>query len=190
MKKIFSILMVAFAMTAFVACSKDNNDNTDNNGGNGGGNNEPTLNVADNTVIYGGTIYHMNTEVNYMNEDLTFCWANSTETTGDGSPKMVFSEIHIYPDMWGEATDLSATCSVVFRFEGSDLSLSDVWNGEFCTGYIDGVEYENESPFTEGTFCVSGNNDGTPITVTLDGKLKNGKKLQMKLVSDSYTVNE
>ena len=48
MKKIFSILMVAFAMTAMVSCNKDND---------GGNNDEPTLNIADNTLIYDGTTY-------------------------------------------------------------------------------------------------------------------------------------
>ena len=37
MKKVFSILMVAFAMTAMVACD-DKDDNSDNGGGNNGGN--------------------------------------------------------------------------------------------------------------------------------------------------------
>ena len=48
--------------------------------------------------------------------------------------------------------------------------------------------YEHESIFTSATYRVSGNNDGTPITVTLDGTLKNGKTLQMKLVSGRYDV--
>lgn len=38
MKKLFSILMVAFAMTAMVACG-DKNEGTENNGGNNGGGN-------------------------------------------------------------------------------------------------------------------------------------------------------
>lgn len=37
MKKVFSILMVAFAMTAMVACG-EKDDTTDNGGGNNGGN--------------------------------------------------------------------------------------------------------------------------------------------------------
>ena len=47
MKKLFSILMVAFAMTAMVACG-DKNEGTENNGGNdnGGGNNTPTSEIA------------------------------------------------------------------------------------------------------------------------------------------------
>ena len=53
---------------------------------------------------------------------------------------------------------------------------------------LDGVYYEHESIFTSATYRVSGNNDGTPITVTLDGTLKNGKTLQMKLVSGRYDV--
>ena len=47
MKKVFSILMVAFAMTAMVACG-DKNEGTENNGGNnnGGGNNEQTTRLS------------------------------------------------------------------------------------------------------------------------------------------------
>ncbi len=37
MKKMFSILMVAFAMTAMVACGEKDNDGTDNGGGSNGG---------------------------------------------------------------------------------------------------------------------------------------------------------
>ena len=38
MKKVFSILMVAFAMTAMVACGDDNKGGSNNGGGNNGGN--------------------------------------------------------------------------------------------------------------------------------------------------------
>jgi hypothetical protein len=63
-------------------------------------------------------------------------------------------------------------------------------NGGNTGGYgtLDGQEYENESIFSSGTYSVSGNNDGTPITVTYDGVLKNGKTLKMKLVSDNYPL--
>ena len=37
MKKVFSIQMVAFAMTAMVACGEKVNDGTDNGGGSNGG---------------------------------------------------------------------------------------------------------------------------------------------------------
>lgn len=53
MKKLFPILMVAFAMSAFVACG-DKNEGTGNNGGNnnGGGNDTPTSEIA-NTKWHG-----------------------------------------------------------------------------------------------------------------------------------------
>lgn len=48
MKKVFSILMVAFAMTAMAACGDDNNTGTENGGGNNGGNGteQPTGNES------------------------------------------------------------------------------------------------------------------------------------------------
>lgn len=48
MKKVFSILMVAFAMTAMAACGDDNNTGTENGGGNndGNGTEQPTGNES------------------------------------------------------------------------------------------------------------------------------------------------
>ena len=69
------------------------------------------------------------------------------------------------------------------------MSYDGYYNGDKdINGLLDGVYYEHESIFTSATYRVSGNNDGTPITVTLDGTLKNGKTLQMKLVSGRYDV--
>ena len=46
MKKVLSILMVAFAMTAMAACGDDNNGGTNNGGGNNNGGEQPTGNES------------------------------------------------------------------------------------------------------------------------------------------------
>lgn len=148
-------------------------------------------NIADNTVIYNGVTYHMNNMVSYANEDLTFFMSNSTETTDDGQPRMVFGEIHIYPEMWGKTYNLSVLENIqgLRFFDGPDLFCSTTYNGTGYDGCIDDVNFPNETPFTNGTFSIIGNNDGTSITITLDGELKNGKTIQMRLVADSYSTH-
>ena len=64
MKKAFSILMVAFAMTAMVACGDDDNNGTDNGGGNNPGGND-----GFNTEMFVGTWRVENMSVN--GQDMT-----------------------------------------------------------------------------------------------------------------------
>ncbi len=189
MKKIFSILMVAFAMTAMVSCNKDND---------GGNNDEPTLNIADNTLIYDGTTYTLDiVEVWHQNGPLYTMNAYTSDTLENGEPVLTVDGIHISPEVWnknydlvsqdqwqnGESVEIILRGAISLYYQGYYMGDKDL-NGE-----LDGVTYEHESIFTSGTYRVSGNNDGTPITVTLDGVLKNGKTLQMKLVSGNYDVN-
>lgn len=189
MKKIFSILMVALMAMAVVSCGKDEDNNTSTNGG-------TQLNIADNTLVYDGVTYVLtNVVVDYYHPGLTLMNASTSETMGNGDPLLVVDGIHITPNMWNRDFDLTSQAqwpdevSVYLYLSGALDFHFDGWcNGDRnISGSLDGVNYENESIFTSGTYRVSGNNDGTPITVTVNGVLKNGKTLQMKLVSDSYT---
>ena len=186
MKKVFSILMVAFAMTAMVACDKE-----DNEGGS-------TLNIADNTLVYDGQTYKFDqVVVDYYHSQLTLMSAFTNDTLEDGSPKQMVQGIHIMPEVWNHSFDLADASKypdgvmVALHLYGLVNITFEQWNNGDNTGAwgtLDGVQYENESIFSSGTYTVSGNNDGTPITVTYDGVLKNGKKIQMKLVSGNYTT--
>ena len=185
--------MVAFAMTAFVACSKDNDDNTDNNGG--GNNNVPMLNIEDNTLVYDGTTYHMDTRVESADQWLTQVYAYSQEKDGDGESVVIYDASHIWSTMFNTTVDLVSPdmeYGIYFWFsDGSRLNAyytPDVSENSIG-GQIFNVDYEHEPIFYSGTYSVLGNNDGTPITILLDGVLKNGKTIQMKLVSDNYVVH-
>lgn len=171
------LIMMFVAATAMMlaSCEKDNENTTD---------------LENNTVVYNGVTYHMNNMVSYANEDLTFFMSMSTETTDDENPRMVFGEIHIYPEMWGKTYNLSVLEEIqgLRFFDGPDLFCSTTYNGNGYDGSIDDVDYPDESPFTKGTFSIRGNNDGSPVTVTLDGTLRNGKTIQMKLVTNSYST--
>lgn len=186
MKKTLSILMVAFAMTAMVACNKDK-DNEDS-----------PLNIANNTLVYDGQTYTFDhVVVDYYHSQLTLMSAFTDDTLENGSPRLMVQGIHIMPEVWNNSFDLADATQypdgvmVSLHLYGVvEMTFEMFNNGENTGGYgtLDGQEYENESIFSSGTYSVSGNNDGTPITVTYDGVLKNGKTLKMKLVSDNYPL--
>ncbi len=102
MKKLFSILMVAFAMTAMVACG-DKNEGTENNGGNdnGGGNNTPTSEIA-NTRWHGTkdlTEYNMGRSeewVEFGTSDVTYRYTatdnNDNTTNGEYRGTYTYNE--------------------------------------------------------------------------------------------------
>ena len=81
LKKVFSIMMVAFAMTAMVSCDKDDND--DNNNGNGN-NNTPTE-AAANTLVLNGKTYQLNSHYE-MGGDRTYAGAETVETDNNSEP--------------------------------------------------------------------------------------------------------
>ena len=187
MKKVFSILMVAFAMTAMVACNKE-----DNGGGNGDNNDNSTTIIEDNTLVYNGVTYHMTPEVLAWGTELTRMLAVSTETDANEEPVIRFDGLHIYPTTWGRTMNLASPVEGdewILAFMGSVIDCNAFFEQGGLGGELDGQNYTDESVFSSGTLLVSGNNDGTPITVTLDGVLKNGKTIKMKLVTGNYDMN-
>ena len=192
MKKVFSILMVAFALTAMIACKKDNNDTDDN------GNGQPTASIADNTLVYDGQTYKFDdVVVDYYHSELTLVSAFTSDTLDNGDPRLSLEGIHITPSTWNKTFDLAnasqwpGEAMVPLHLRGV-LNISfEAWANDGVMGGggdLDGVHYENESIFSSGTYTVSGNNNGTPITITYDGTLKNGKKFQAKVVSNNYDI--
>ena len=175
MKKTLSILMVAFTMTAMVACNKDK-DNEDS-----------PLNIANNTLVYDGQTYTFDhVVVDYYHSQLTLMGAFTDDTLENGSPKLMVQGIHIMPEVWNNSFDLADATQypdgvmVSLHLYGVvEMTFEMFNNGGNTGGYgtLDGQEYENESIFSSGTYSVSGN-----------GVLKNGKTLKMKLVSDNYPL--
>lgn len=180
----FIMLFVASAtMMLNAACSKD-----DSNSGS-------ELNLADNTLVYDGVTYTFDhVMVDYYHDALTLITAETADTLEDGNPRLMLDGIHVTPNAWNynfNLADLSQwpdEVMVNLVFSGVlDISYTSYVNGDRgVSGRLDGEYYEEESIFTSGTYRVSGNNDGTPITITVDGTLKNGKTMQMKLVTPDY----
>ena len=182
-------LLFAFAATMmlFVACDKD----------------EDTNNVstrAGSYLVYNGTNYTFNNVyVDYYHDELTLVSAETNDTLDNGEPKLSIAGIHITPNAWNKTLDLANASQwpedvmvalhlsgeLNITFEASNnAGVMGSW-GEF-----EGEEIVNTSIFTSGTYRVSGNNDGTPITITYDGVLKNGKNIQIKIVTDNYDINK
>ena len=159
MKKLFSILMIAFAMTAMVACGEKENETTDVN------------DLADNTLVYDGVTYHMDSFQSFYHNGLTTVDATSIEKEGD-KPIVEFIRLHIRPFMWNRTADVIA-----------ETNDDEVWECGFSGTIFDGEYLDIYNSFSACTIGVFGNNDGTPVTVTLDGTMKSGKKIQMKLVT-------
>ncbi|MCR5423489.1 MAG: hypothetical protein K6E93_01865 [Bacteroidales bacterium] len=196
MKKVFSILMVAFALTAMVACSEKDNGAGNGGGNNNGGNGGSSLNIPNNTVVYDGQTYTFDdVVVDYYHSELTLVSAYTDDTLANGDPVLAIEGIHINPNAWNCNIDLANPAHwpqevlVGLHMRGSIQISFEAWANDGVLGgggTLDGVQYDNESIFSSGTYRVSGNNDGTPITITYDGMLKNGKRIQIKIVSDNY----
>ena len=149
-------------MMLFAACGKDD----ENNGGSGSGS---QLNIADNTLVYDGVTYHMIARQNYRSEEFTQFWAYSEERD-ENDNLMVYDELHIHPNMWNKTADIFAETT-------DDIN----WQSKFKGTVLEADIYEDFSACTIGIY---GKNDGSPVTLTLEGTLKNGKTIQMKLVTE------
>ena len=182
-------MMVAFVATAMFSCQKDPEDNGDDS---------QTMDIANNTLVYDGQTYTFdNVVVDYYHSELTLVSAFTNDTLTTGEPELELQGIHITPNTWNVSFDLANASGWP---DGAlvNLHLSGILNINFEAwsdngvmgggGDLDGVHYENESIFSSGTYKVSGYNNGTPITITYDGTLKNGKKFQAKIVSKNYDI--
>ena len=170
-------MFVAAAAMLFAACGKDNVED-----------------LADNTLVYDGVTYTFsNVMVDYRHSEMTLVSAIAGDPQ---NAELIVDHIHITPNVWNRDFDLvdqsqwPDDVAVYLIINGAIEMQFEGWvNGDRgIFGRLDGVEYEGESIFTSGTYRVSGNNDGTPITITVNGKLKNGKDLKMKLVSPQYNI--
>lgn len=164
MKKIFSICMLAFVALTIASCGKDE-DKQDN---------QPVADkpIADNTLIYDGQSYDMQVAVNYYHQELTKVDAESVQKEGE-EPVISVVGIHILPEVWNHSFDIAKhEAPIIFN----EMRLGNIIVSEDLAG------------IASGTYSVDGKNDGTPIIIELDCVLTNGKRVQMKLVSDSYEI--
>ncbi len=160
--------------------------------------------LADNTLVYGDKTYKMTP----LATDWGALWnitADSEEKT-DGKTSMSLKRIYVYKPEWegkqfgvfmNKTYDLldpqpGTLIELSFR-EAADLELyahvQNVNDYIDISGSIDDVVYSNadKGVFTEGTLRIdSDESKEKPVTMVLDGKLKNGKDLKMKLVITDY----
>ena len=181
----FLMMFVAAAAMMFASCGKDDNDSG-----------IPQIGIADNTVVYDGVTYTFDhIMVDYYHPELTLVTAETADTLEDGTPRLMLDGIHITPEAWNRDFNLADISQwpveyvmINLVFTGVlDISYTSYVNGDRgVSGSLDGEYYEDESIFTSGTYRVSGNNDGTPVTLTVNGTLRNGKTMQIKLVTPNY----
>lgn len=174
MKKVLSILMVAFAMMAMTACEKDNNDTDDS-----GNNNTPTE-AAANTAVIDGRTYHLNCRYSVEQSGRGYLDAESVEQQDSVS----------ILNIRGDVKEKNRTYDLTQYIEGADYAFGVMEsNGaNSCSfqqdnhvdgephfyGVINEQEY-GDGAFRSGTLTVSCTDD--LLTYKLSGVLKNGKSV-------------
>ena len=195
MKKLFSILMVAFALMAMVACDKEDNGGggSSDSTGTGGNNNNPTDTTATvkSYVIYDGVTYPM------YNLDATHI--NSGAAINPNSGITAFWNQEAWPK--NKTIDLASPAPgdrYWIGVDGSDLMLQAYGRGRDEDGSFTGFytlfdeNHDQESGFTSGTYAVytaDSTDEGEVVHIELDGMLKTGKRLQVHIVSGSNNGN-
>lgn len=162
--------MVAFAMTAMVACDKE-----ENNGNNG--NTDPTPNILDNTLIYDGVTYTGTSHVTVGAYNLMYVL--------EGSEGVGFTvNGNLSPDVSNCTIDLTRH-NEGLNF-GVHLNVGDILDMQFhnlpqnLSCFLNGDNLGSTSCFSSGTATVTVA-DGR-LTVQLEGTLINGKVLKYKMV--------
>lgn len=146
MKTKLLILLAAVAMV-FTACKKDDSS------------------IADNTIVYDGVTYQMDTQINPFNPNMAFLDASNDE--------LQFMAYHVYneTEFLGNKTwnDLSKEWPNFECYGLLEMNTED--------GILDGQQYE--CVFESGTAKQTYSNKA--LSLELNGTLKNGKKLALKL---------
>lgn len=181
MKKVFSILMVAFAMTAMVACDKENNENNggNNNGGNNGGGG--TVTDTDNMAQVGDLTTPL---------ESTLMFSDFGEAGFQGA--YVDGETHVHLSAgiaWeslGKTFDLTSGHfgeNFWFRYEGwaengCEFTHNNYLNGEISGGFNEGVQ-TGTAVFANGTLSTTRTEEG--YTLLIDGTLTDGTTVLIKM---------
>lgn len=188
MKTRFFLLFVAATTLLFSACKDDEKEKN--------GNGTKAEQLENNTLVYDGVTYKMNSYADIYHGGLTLVNSFSEDTSTNGMNKVIIDRFHISNDqvfnMWNSTIDLvnlNENEMYEISIMGEVLNLYASGTKQYSDGKIDEVEYNDESVFVSGVQKVIGNNDRTPITIIIDAVLKNGKSLQMKLYVPTENMN-
>ena len=172
--------MVAFAMTAMVACG--DKENNDDNGNGGNGNNNTPTEAAVNTMILNGTTYQLESHYELSADpDRSYAGAETVETAGNGDP--LYS---IIADV--ESNGLNFTYDLTQSYEDAYyyFNVSDpLWNYHFgqdnhgeVSGTINDESYDG-SIFSEGTMTIT--RDENVFVYKVNGVLKDGQTVSFHI---------
>ncbi len=173
MKRLFSILLMAAAVS-FVSCEKDSEETTDtgNNNGNGNGGGE-TVQVDNNTVVAGSekgsvVIYNAFT-------------ANDFNTGNDYIDVFIYDDILVRDYTWQIGLHEVPSRSTTLQWQSGSNAPGDLKSNEFyCNVKVNGESWYN--PFTSEGYQETGE-----MVVTI-----NGDKITFTLneieLSDNYIV--
>lgn len=176
MKKVFSILMVAFAMTAMVSCSKD--DSNDNTGNNGGGD----ISALDNMAQVGSLATPLTADL--VIDDFGEAAFQARYQNGD--------EVHVHFSAGISYGSLNKTIDLTsgqvdenfwFRYEGWAEDGCEFTHGNYPDGTLSNWLNDSEqmgSPiFANGTLTTARTDNGYSLKV--EGTLIDGTSVLIKL---------
>lgn len=165
MKKIFSLLMVAFMATMVVSCDKDDNKEDSNT-------------LSDNTLVYDGKVYSGESGVQFMNGSLQYALYNHSANGFELSGNIESSAYNRTFDLTQHHEDFMFTVHINVG-ESLDLKFQNYPQNFWC--FLNGESLENTSCFRSGTATVTVANG--QLTVVVEGVLINGKELKYKVVA-------
>ena len=139
MKKILSLLMVAFMATMAVSCNKDDDKNNDNN---------PPQGLSDNTLVYDGTVYNGESGVQFLNGSLQYALFNHSENGFELSGNIESSAYNRTFDLTQHHADFMFTVHINVG-EILDLKFQNYPQNFWC--FLNGESLENTSCFRSGT---------------------------------------
>ena len=160
------LIVLAAAAMLFTACGKDND--------------QP---LADNTIVYDGTTYQMESLFDAFNPDMGLFFSFSTLENENGEPVITFDGFHVFRELLGQEFDLTKKTSnedsyAEFYFYGI-FNVGVYVGHDYIGGDLEEVSYENESPFKSGT--IKATLSDNVLTVEMKGETKNGHTINMKL---------
>lgn len=178
-RNLFFALVAATMM--FANCGKSN-DNGDNNGND---NPQDTIPALTSFIVYDDLTYPMyNLDETHVGSSCSIgtsveiCfWAHNTFPRNKEIDLAHPTAGNLY---WFSLDKNGATIIQAFG-QGKEDGTFDGF------GEIDGETINGEAAFSSGTYCVSTadpNGEGNPNKIELDGVLRNGKRLQVKLYTN------
>ena len=179
MKKQYLWLLASLFVAAFALTSCSDDDDDDNSGGGSGV-------AADNTLVYDGKTYKLETQFAYPNNAMGWVMIQSVEKDANGEPIIRTSEelhdIHVYAQMVGLELDLTKPYDdwpgYSFGLEGK-VNFLFYANYESMGGTIEGQEYNGTSAFKNGKMKVS--LEGNNFVWVINGETKNGHKISLRV---------